>query len=55
MAQSRNQHILDFEGDIYGELITLKFHDYIRAEKKYDNLEALKVAIGQDIAQIEKQ
>lgn len=48
-------HILDFEGDIYDELITLKFHDYLRAEKKYDNLEALKVAIGQDIAQIEKQ
>jgi riboflavin kinase/FMN adenylyltransferase len=47
-------HILDFEGDIYGELITLKFHDYLRAEKKYESLEALKSAIGQDIIQIEK-
>lgn len=35
-------NIFDFEKDIYGESITLYFHEMIRGDIKYDDLEALK-------------
>jgi len=37
-------HIFDFEGDIYGELLTVEFKRKIRDERTFDGLEALKVA-----------
>lgn len=33
--------ILDFEGDLYGETITLAFYAFLRPEKKFDSLEKL--------------
>lgn len=37
--------ILDYEGDLYGREITLEFYFFIRPEKKFPNLEALKAEI----------
>lgn len=37
--------LLDFEGDLYGKTITLLFYDFIRPEKKFDSLEALRAEI----------
>lgn len=41
-------NIIDFNKDIYGEELTLEFIAYIRAEKKFDSIEALIVAIDAD-------
>lgn len=41
--------ILDFEEDIYGRKISLYFHDYIRDEKKFNNIDELKKRILTDI------
>ena len=41
--------ILDFEGTLYGQLITLYFIDYIRPELKFPSSEALHLQIEQDI------
>ena len=42
-------HIFDFDEDIYGKQIWVSFLKYLRPEKKYDSLEALKKQIDADI------
>lgn len=41
-------NIFDFNADIYGKQVTLKFLDFIREDKKFDSLDTLKNAIAQD-------
>lgn len=42
--------ILDFDGDLYGREITLEFQKFLRPERKFDSLEALKRQIREDAA-----
>jgi riboflavin kinase / FMN adenylyltransferase len=44
-------HLLDFEGDLYGQTLQVYFKAFIRPEQKFDGPEALKAQIHQDIAQ----
>ena len=37
--------LLDFEGDLYGKLITVEFHQFLRPEQKFDSLEQLRAEI----------
>ena len=41
-------HLFDFAGDLYGQEIAVALHAYIRAEQKFDGLEALKAQIAAD-------
>jgi len=41
-------NILDFEKDIYGEKLTIRFIDKIRNEEKFESLEKLKSQLGKD-------
>ena len=41
-------NIFDFEGDIYGKEITLKFIGKIRDEQKFDNIEMLVSQLEND-------
>ena len=43
--------ILDFDGDLYGKQLTLEFHKFLRPERKFDSLEALKKQIQSDAAE----
>lgn len=43
--------ILDFDGDLYGKTITLEFHAFLRPERKFDSLAALKAAIEENARQ----
>lgn len=45
-------HLLDFQGDIYGARVTVIFKKRIRAEYKFDSLEALTAQISQDVEQV---
>jgi len=47
-------HLLNFEGDLYGEELTLQFIERLRDEQKFESLDALKIQIGKDIAIAEK-
>ena len=40
--------ILDFDGNLYGQEITLEFHRFLRPETKFNGLEALKTQINRD-------
>ena len=43
-------HILDFDGDLYGKFIQVELLHYLRPEHRFEDSEALKTAIAQDIA-----
>ena len=42
--------ILDFDGDLYGQHITLLFHKFLRPEQKFDSLDELRTQIQLDAA-----
>ena len=44
--------LLDFEGDLYGKILTLEFYKFLRPERKFASLEELKAQIQQDAAQV---
>ncbi len=41
-------HLLDFEGDLYGHVVTIELVEMLRGEQKFDGLEALKAQIALD-------
>ncbi|MBL8705707.1 MAG: bifunctional riboflavin kinase/FAD synthetase [Rhodospirillales bacterium] len=41
-------HLFDFEGDLYGKRLQVRFIDYIRPEQRFDSLDALKARITED-------
>ena len=43
--------LLDFDGDLYGKELTLCFYAFLRPERKFDSLEALKVEIQKNAAE----
>lgn len=45
-------HILDFEGDVYGEEAELEIIEKIRDVMKFENKEELMAQIEKDIAQV---
>lgn len=42
-------HLFDFDKEIYGQLLTVEFKQFIRAEQKFDGLDELKKQIFADI------
>ncbi|MGB0992785.1 MAG: bifunctional riboflavin kinase/FAD synthetase [Akkermansiaceae bacterium] len=42
-------HLLGFEGDLYGQDVEVKFLHYVRGERKFDSLDALKRQIAEDV------
>jgi riboflavin kinase / FMN adenylyltransferase len=48
-APAIEAHLLDFNGDIYGEQLKLEFVDYLRPEEKFDTVESLVQQIRMDI------
>ena len=46
--------ILDYSGDLYGREITLEFYYFIRPEKKFPDLEALKAEIHRNAEETRK-
>ncbi|MFA5167862.1 MAG: riboflavin biosynthesis protein RibF [Candidatus Omnitrophota bacterium] len=42
-------HLLDFKGQVYGKIIEIALHRFLRPERKFPTEEALKVQIQQDV------
>jgi riboflavin kinase/FMN adenylyltransferase len=41
-------HLFDFDGDLYGQSLRVAFVDYLRAEKKFDGIDALTAQLRED-------
>lgn len=41
-------HVFDFSGDLYGRHLRIQLVDYLREERKFDTLDALREQIGRD-------
>jgi riboflavin kinase/FMN adenylyltransferase len=41
-------HLFDFSGDLYGTTLAVELLSFIRPERKFENLDALKAQIAQD-------
>lgn len=42
-------HVLDWDGDLYDSRLTVEFVRYLRAEQKFDSIEALVNQLGHDL------
>ena len=42
-------HLFDFDQDIYDRPVRVRLHGFIRGEKKFDGLDALKAQIASDV------
>ena len=42
-------HVIDFEGDLYGQKIELSFERRLRAEQKFSGVDALRQQIARDV------
>lgn len=47
-------HLFDYSGDLYGDLLSVRFLHKIRDEQTFDGLDALKAQIHQDIAEAKR-
>lgn len=47
-------YLLDFEGDLYGQLMKVEFVRFLRPEQKFEDLQQLKQAVQNDIEQVKK-
>jgi riboflavin kinase/FMN adenylyltransferase len=43
-------HLLDFDGDLYDELVEIEFVKWLREERKFPSLSALRQQIARDVA-----
>ena len=44
-------HLLDFQGDLYGQHLKVDFMHYLRSEQRFESLEALRRQIQRDVRQ----
>ena len=42
-------HLLDFDDDLYGEGAQVKFTDFLRSERKFDGIDALRNQLKNDV------
>ena len=47
-------YLIDFEGELYGDEVEIRFLDYIRGERKFDTPEDLRREIEKNVAEIIK-
>ncbi len=47
-------HILDFSGDLYGEELEIRFHTFLREERKFASIPDLKGQIREDVKRAEE-
>lgn len=43
-------HLLDFDGDLYGQRARVTFEKFLRSERKFDGLESLRTQLTEDVA-----
>ena len=41
-------YLFDFEGDLYGQILTVSFEHFLRSQKKFSGLEEVKAQLARD-------
>ena len=47
-------HLIGFSGNLYGQHVRVTFEHFIRGERKFENLDALKAQLRTDVAYADK-
>jgi riboflavin kinase/FMN adenylyltransferase len=42
-------HLVDFDGDLYGQAVKVRFVEHLRPELRFDGIDALVDQIGRDV------
>ena len=50
-APTIEPHLLDFAGDLYGQMIHVELHKFLRPEMQFESADALRAAIEENIRQ----
>ncbi len=50
LTERLEAHLFDFDGDLYGQRLRVQLIEYLRAEKKFSGIDALKAQIAEDAA-----
>lgn len=53
-AVSVESHVIDYQGDLYGEELVITFDDFIRSERKFASLNELQEQIAKDVLQLKE-
>ena len=53
-AKHSETYIIGFDGDLYGRELDVMLTDVLRAEKKFDGIDGLKVQLAEDAERSEK-
>jgi len=48
-------HLLDFDGDLYGKTIEIELIDYLREQRRYSSIDALKIQIERDLFEVRQR
>jgi riboflavin kinase/FMN adenylyltransferase len=48
--RSLEAHVLDFDGDLYGEVLTVYLGCRLQAQRAFDSGDALTAALAEDVA-----
>jgi riboflavin kinase/FMN adenylyltransferase len=54
LGPSVETHVLNWSGDLYGDVVRVRFLHRLRDEKKFRSIDELKVQIARDVARAEK-
>lgn len=49
MRQSVEVHVIDFDGELYGDAVTISFVDFLRDDMKFSSIEELRDQISRDV------
>lgn len=44
-------HLIDFQGDLYGESASVEFTNFLRSERKFDGIDAIRTQLKHDVEQ----
>ena len=47
-------HLIDYSGDLYGQLVKVEFVRRLRGEQVFDNINALRFQIEVDVARVKR-
>ena len=44
-------YVLDFDGDLYGQAASVRFHRHLRGQERFDSVDALVEQMHRDVAE----